>query len=65
MDASLGSAENPQLHAGPTLFVFLPEHEADVEFLLTSYPQATVQKQFDIDGNLLYWYVELPDYPNS
>jgi hypothetical protein len=64
MDASLGSAENPQLHAGPTLFVFLPEHEADVEFLLTSYPQATVQKQFDMDGNLLYWYVELPNYPD-
>ncbi len=65
MNQPWGSPENPGLQAGPTVFVFLPEHEADVEALLSSYPQATLQKEFDLDGNLLYWYVELHNYPNS
>jgi 4-amino-4-deoxy-L-arabinose transferase-like glycosyltransferase len=65
MEQPLGSPENPQLDAGLTVFVFLPEHEADVETLLATYPQAIVQKEFDMGGNLLYWYVELANYPNS
>ncbi len=64
MNQPWGSPENPALQAGPTVFVFLPEHETDVEALLSNYPQATVQKEFDLDGNLLYWYVELPNYPD-
>ncbi len=60
----LGSPENPQLVPGRVVFVFLPEHQSDVEALLSSYPQVEVKKQFDMNGELLYWYVELFSYPN-
>lgn len=65
MVQSIGAPENPQLTPGPVVFVFLPENESAVENLLSLYPQVVVQKEFDMKGELLYWYVEMFSYPNS
>lgn len=64
MAQPLGSPDNPLLMMGNVVFVFLPEYESDVQTLLKSYPQAEVKKEFDMNGDLLYWYVEMPNYPN-
>jgi len=64
MSRPLGSPDNPHLQPGLVVFVFLPEHESDVEALLSGYPLAEVKKEFDMNGELLYWYVELFSYPN-
>lgn len=60
----LGSADNPEIQPGSAVFVFLPEHQADLDTLRLQYPNATVYEAFGLTGQFLYWYVEFADYPN-
>jgi 4-amino-4-deoxy-L-arabinose transferase-like glycosyltransferase len=65
MGQPLGSAENPQINPGSVIFVFLPEHETDLNILRFQYPQLTVYEEKGLTGEFLYWYVEFSDYPNG
>ena len=61
----LGSPENPEIIPGYVIFVFLPEHQGDLELLRFQYPDQRVQEAFGLTGEFLYWYVEFEDYPNG
>jgi len=61
----LGSAENPGINPGPTIFVFLPEHEADLMNLQALFPDHPIQQALGATGDFLYWYVEFEDYPSG
>jgi hypothetical protein len=61
----LGSAENPVIEPGPVVFVFLPEHESDLDLLRFQFPNNPVHEVFGLTGQFLYWYVDFENYPNS
>ncbi len=65
MGQPFGSAENPAINFGPVIFVFLPEHQSDLDLLKLQYPNVSVQEADGVTGEFLYWYVEFSDYPNS
>ena len=61
----LGSAENPAISPGPVIFVFLPDHESDLESLQGQFLGHPVRQALGATGDFLYWYVEFDDYPNG
>jgi hypothetical protein len=65
MGQPFGSAENPAINSGPVIFVFLPEHQSDLDLLKLQYPNVSVQEADGVTGEFLYWYVEFTDYPNN
>jgi 4-amino-4-deoxy-L-arabinose transferase-like glycosyltransferase len=61
----LGAVENPEIQPGPVVFVFLPEHAADLDILLFQYPNVAVHEVRGLADECLYWYVEFETYPNE
>jgi hypothetical protein len=56
-------ASVPDWHLkGPTVFIFLPEREAELAFVMSTYPQGSILEVKQANGNLLYsaYQVDMP-----
>jgi 4-amino-4-deoxy-L-arabinose transferase-like glycosyltransferase len=60
MEYPWGSAENPQPTSSRLVFVFLPEHEADLKAVMASSPGGSLKQEWTGDHRLLYWLYEYP-----
>ncbi len=60
MNAPWGSAENPPLVGHPLLFVFLPEHEADMEAVRAEFPGGQLIEEPSRTGGVLFWLYQVP-----
>jgi hypothetical protein len=60
MNQPWGSPENPLLAGHPLIFVFLPEHEADLTAVRTEYPGGQLMEEFSRTGGTLFWIYRVP-----
>ncbi len=54
-----GSPENPQPTLTSPIFIFLPNHEADLTAVQADYPNGMLTTQYNPKGEVLYWQYEM------
>jgi hypothetical protein len=60
MNQPWGSPENPPLAGHPLIFVFLPDHEADLSAVRTEYPGGQLVEEPSRAGGTLFWMYRVP-----
>jgi 4-amino-4-deoxy-L-arabinose transferase-like glycosyltransferase len=59
MVAPWGSSENPSPQSGHLLFVFLPNHQQDLQQVEASLPGGKLVEEYGLNHELLFWSYEL------
>jgi len=54
-----GSVENPTPESEQLIFVLLPNHLSDLIAIRASYPGGVLGLEYEMNGELLYWYYEI------
>jgi hypothetical protein len=65
MNAPWGSEENPELSVSNLFFVFLPNHQEDLEAVQASYPGGSLFTEIAADGRPLYYLYASPPLSES
>jgi hypothetical protein len=60
MNEPWGSPENPPLAGHPLIFVFLPEHESDLDAVRTAFPGGQLLEEPSRTGSILFWIYRVP-----
>ncbi len=59
MVAPWGSSENPSPQSGQLIFVFLPNHQQDLQQVDSSLPGGKLLEEYELNHELLFWLYEL------